>query len=106
MSIEGTFFIQVVGRSTTRAAGINVKGFIDQRVKMIDPDVELMERNFAGMNFIYEWKGTPFHLDKGQRVLGYLRKSLKSYFIKWKLKIEINLIESEVVDNAKSNFYS
>jgi len=100
MSITGNFLIRVEGRASTRAAGLNVKLILDQHVKMIDPDVELLERNFAGMNFIYEWTGIPLQLDQAQMLLAYLKKSMRDYFVGWKIKIEIHLIESEVDQNA------
>ncbi len=94
LAIEGTFLIRVEGRASTRAAGVNVKGLFDQRVKMIDPDVDLYETNFGGINFVYEWKGIPYNLDKAQMIFGYLKNKMQNYFIGWKINIEIHLIES------------
>lgn len=94
MAVEGTFVLTISGRSTTRAEGENIRGLINDRVKLIDPDIELNERNFAGLNFIYVWSGIPLYLDKAQMLLGYLKKTMTGRIVGWKFEIEMHLIES------------
>lgn len=95
MAVEGLLYIEVAGRTITRAAGPNIKRIIDQQVRMIDPDVVLKESSFGGFMLKLEWSGIPKDIGKAQSLFSYLRRVLKDYFEAWRFKVNINLIESE-----------
>lgn len=95
MSIKGTFYIKVDGMALSRAAAVNIKHILDQKVRLIDTDAELSEQQFAGLFYIFEWKGIPLHLEKAQMLLGFLKRFLKDYFRSRSIEIKIHLEESE-----------
>lgn len=95
MSIEGKFSLRVGGQVRSRALAQSFKMMLDQRVKLIDPEIKITEKDFGGFLYVFTWEGVPKHMEEAQSLLGYLKRSMGGFFIVWKFIIKINFIESE-----------
>lgn len=93
MAVEGVFSLLIKGQMIDRHTSVLLKSVIHSRVKMIDPDALMEERDFGGLMYVFRWTGEPKKIDRAQSLFKFLKENMLRYFIACKFEIKIELYE-------------
>jgi len=93
MAVSGTFRILINGKPLSIGTEIKLKERASRMIIKIDPMVKLEERNFARLEYTYEWTGVPRNFGDANAVLKFLTESVGQYFRDWTTDIKMQLIE-------------
>lgn len=89
------FYCKISGAPKEENSIDRLRTRVHQRMILVDPDIEVFERNFARLKFTLEWVGLPKNIDKIDFAYKAAVKVAEENLDGWEFSVSVMLLEKE-----------